>query len=192
MSESWRDIPGYEGLYQASSLGRIRSLDRVVPTRAGGSRFFKGRVLSHNTNNWGRESVQLCDGLSQRRQLVSRMVFSAFNGAIDDTVDVHHKDEDYRNNMVDNLERVDHGDHMSLHSRGVVHHRAILSEDDVVSIWKLSHDGKMRQVDIGSMYGVTGSTVSNIKCGHEWRHITGGLSHGKTNADVEDHRTQRQ
>lgn len=46
--EEWKDIPGFEGYYQASNLGRIRSLDRVVPHPRWGRQFVEGRVLSQS------------------------------------------------------------------------------------------------------------------------------------------------
>jgi|ERR1035437_1001116 hypothetical protein len=49
-SEVWRDIPGYIGYYQASSLGRIRSVDRIIYTRNGQKRSHKGKVLSQGTS----------------------------------------------------------------------------------------------------------------------------------------------
>jgi len=45
MTEIWKDITGYEGLYQVSDLGRVRSLDRVVPDSRGHTRKLKGRIL---------------------------------------------------------------------------------------------------------------------------------------------------
>lgn len=44
-SESWKPVVGFEGLYEVSNLGRVRSLDRVVPSRWGKTRAIKGRVL---------------------------------------------------------------------------------------------------------------------------------------------------
>lgn len=46
--EEWRDIPGFEGYYQASNMGRIRSLDRVVPHSRWGHQFVDGRILSQS------------------------------------------------------------------------------------------------------------------------------------------------
>lgn len=52
-SEIWRDIEGYEGRYQVSSLGRVRSLDRVVPDKRWGERRLKGRMLRPRVNRGG-------------------------------------------------------------------------------------------------------------------------------------------
>ena len=47
-NEVWKDIKGYEGLYQVSSFGRVRSLDRTVQCKDGKERHFNGRILSDN------------------------------------------------------------------------------------------------------------------------------------------------
>ncbi|MDC2620466.1 NUMOD4 domain-containing protein, partial [Bacteroides ovatus] len=59
MDEIWKNIKGYEGLYQASSLGRIRSLDRVVPYK-GGRRFYSGKILLPRDNKKGYLFLCLC------------------------------------------------------------------------------------------------------------------------------------
>lgn len=43
--ETWRSVPGYEGYYEVSDLGRVRSLDRIVPSRPGRTRFAKGKLV---------------------------------------------------------------------------------------------------------------------------------------------------
>lgn len=48
--EIWKDVPNFEGYYQASNLGRVRSLDRIVVDSRGGERFYKGRVLAGYIN----------------------------------------------------------------------------------------------------------------------------------------------
>ena len=58
MTEIWKDVVGYEGLYQVSSLGRVKSLDRY--DRVG--RFCKGRVLRLALNQKGYVQVSLCNG----------------------------------------------------------------------------------------------------------------------------------
>ncbi len=57
--ESWKDIEGFEGLYQVSNMGRVRSLDRED---AQGSRR-KGRVLADKHNNRGYHTIDLCRNL---------------------------------------------------------------------------------------------------------------------------------
>lgn len=72
--EEWRAVPGYEGLYSASSLGRVRS-DR------GGRGTYVGKVLKFGANLRGCPTVSLCKGGRLRTYLVHRVMTAAFMGA---------------------------------------------------------------------------------------------------------------
>lgn len=102
--EEWRPIKGYEGLYEVSSFGRVRSLDRYVKTGYGSYRLHKGKVLSPGKDKDGYLSVHLfCNGKVHKR-LVHRLVAQAFIPNPDNLPMINHKDEDKTNNSVDNLE----------------------------------------------------------------------------------------
>ena len=58
--EEWKSISGYEGLYEVSSYGRVRSLDRYVKYSNGQIRLHKGRILSPKHNGNGYFIVCLC------------------------------------------------------------------------------------------------------------------------------------
>jgi len=79
--EQWRDIPGHEGAYQVSDLGRVRSLDREVRTHAGVVKSCRGRILRQRARPDGYKHVCL---YTQSRQyqcrLVHRLVLLAFVG----------------------------------------------------------------------------------------------------------------
>lgn len=105
MEEVWREIQGYEGLYQVSNLGRVRSLDRYVPHKTFGRKFCKGRTLITHINNAGYVTVNLCKGNKHTSFDVHRLVATAFLYAENiDAVQVNHKDENKHNNCADNLE----------------------------------------------------------------------------------------
>ena len=53
MIEEWRPIPGYEGLYEVSSYGKVRSLDRFIIDSLGHRRFYKGKVLKQIKDKYG-------------------------------------------------------------------------------------------------------------------------------------------
>ena len=96
--EIWKDIIGYEGLYQVSSLGRVRSLDRFY------YRLHKGKVLSPTKDRYGYLTVTLnCNGKSKTIK-IHRLVAQAFIENPDNLPQVNHKDEVKSNNCVDNLE----------------------------------------------------------------------------------------
>jgi NUMOD4 motif/HNH endonuclease len=103
----WKDIVGYEGLYQVSNEGEIRSLDRIVSyTDSLGrnyNRKVKGRIRKQGTVN-GYRVVNLCTEGKMVGAYVHRTVAQAFLPNPDNKPQVNHKDEDKRNNHVDNLE----------------------------------------------------------------------------------------
>ena len=103
MIEEWRPVVGYEGLYEVSNTGRVRSLDRYVKTCYGSYRLHKGKVLSPGI----RPDGYLVVSLQYRMFRVHRLVAEAFLPNPDNLPQVNHKDEDKSNNRVDNLEWCD-------------------------------------------------------------------------------------
>ncbi|MBA3483041.1 MAG: HNH endonuclease [Pirellulales bacterium] len=108
--EQWRDVPGYSG-YQASTLGRVRSVDlTAMAGRGGGIRRLKSRVLRPQQNRLGYQYVSL--GRKQRNKAVHRLVAAAFIGPCPDECEVNHKDGSPPNNDPANLEYVTHRENM--------------------------------------------------------------------------------
>lgn len=101
----WRDIKGYEGLYQVSNEGEVRSLDREVTARNGGTAIRKGRILKQMTKSNGYKVISLTRNKDDKIQaLVHRMVASAFLVNELAKPQVNHKDGNKSNNYVSNLE----------------------------------------------------------------------------------------
>ena len=76
-TEEWRDIEGYEGLYQVSNYGRVKSLDRYVTTKKG-IRLYKGKILSPAKDRFGYLNVVLSKKCIQTTFKVHRLVAMAF------------------------------------------------------------------------------------------------------------------
>ena len=112
-TEEWRAVAGYEGLYEVSNLGRVRSLGRTIMrnTRWGTVKPYtiKPRVLKHKICQGGYHQVGLfdIDGVSKPFK-VHRLVAQYFVSNPDNLNEVNHKDEDKANNRADNLEWVTH------------------------------------------------------------------------------------
>ncbi len=103
--EEWRPVPGYEGLYEVSNTGRVRSLDRVDHFN-GINRPRKGRELAH-IDKRGYHIVKLCKDGNVRAVGIHRIVASAFIPNPTSLPEVNHKDENKSNNNVSNLEWCD-------------------------------------------------------------------------------------
>lgn len=102
--EIWKSIPGYEGFYEASTLGRIRSVDRVVAHSSGnGQSFRKGRILHHNSMD-DYQFVILSKRGKKAQLAVHRLVALTFLPNPDNLPIVNHKDLNTHNNAANNLE----------------------------------------------------------------------------------------
>ena len=103
IEEIWRPVVGYEGLYEVSNTGQVRSLDRYVKNNHS-YRLHKGKVLSLLKNEYGYIQVVLsCNG-KHNTITVHRLVAQAFILNPNNLPEVNHKDEDKTNNSVENLE----------------------------------------------------------------------------------------
>ncbi len=92
--EQWRDIDGYEGMYQVSDLGRVRSL-----------KYGKVRVLKSNKNSAGYLTIHLYRGKKKKTVKVHRLVAQAFIPNTDSSKTIiNHIDECKQNNRVSNIE----------------------------------------------------------------------------------------
>lgn len=104
MKEEWRPIPGWEGSYEVSNLGRIRGVDRlVVHTRSTGKRFAKGKILRQHANDYGYMFVMGSSENRQRRIWVHRAVLEAFVEARPQGMVTMHLDNNPKNNRLQNL-----------------------------------------------------------------------------------------
>lgn len=102
MNEIWRHVVGYEGLYEVSSIGRVRGLDRTIKTRWGTSAIHRGRILKPSTSNNGYITVELWKDSKNKRTTVHRLVAQSFVGNPESKPEVNHIDgvkshNDYRN-----------------------------------------------------------------------------------------------
>lgn len=104
MEEVWRDIQGYEGLYQVSNLGRVRSLDRWVDRTNQPGYFLQGKILKPRTGKNGYKYVVLCSRCEHRTFTIHRLVALAFVSNPNGFNVVNHIDGNKTNNAVDNIE----------------------------------------------------------------------------------------
>lgn len=177
MTEVWKDIVGYEGLYQVSNLGQVRSLDREVKH---GDRFRndKGKILVGSVTPEGYPQVTLCRENKKRHIKIHRIVATTFMDKPDETYVVNHKDGNKKNNFLCNLEWVSYSrnvkhalEHELSLQRGQTHDSAKLKDIDIPTIKKLRNEYNLNLKTIALVYGVHRVTIGDIINGRTWAHI---------------------
>ena len=107
MKEIWKDIKGYEGYYQISSLGRVKSLNRTKKHSYNSIALLKEKYLKPQSAN-GYKFVRLCKGNNVKMKIVHRLVAEAFIPNPNNYKEINHKDENKSNNNISNLEWCTH------------------------------------------------------------------------------------
>nr|DAH93559.1 MAG TPA: homing endonuclease [Bacteriophage sp.] len=154
--EIWKDISGYEGLYQVSTLGRVKSYDMRVPIR-GGIQTRKGRMLCLCRNIDGYNEVTLCKKGHKKHWRVHRLVALAFISNPDNFPVINHKNEIKTDNRVENLEWCTVSYNNNYNN---LQHRAMLTKKKNKTGFK-----PVAQYDLdGNFIAVYESTISAARC----------------------------
>lgn len=168
--EEWRDIKNYEGYYQISSFGRVRSVDRLITRSDERVYCLKSQILKPfqgKTCNY--LSIQLSKNNICEKFMIHRLVAYEFLGLHKDSLlEVNHKDGNRHNNRVCNLEVVTHQQNIE-HSiitnlkndYGERSSNAKLTNKQAAEIRWLWANGMM-QKNISKMYNVCKQTICNI------------------------------
>ncbi len=170
MEEIWKSIVGFDGLYEVSNLGRVRSLDRSVKHKWGGGQFIKGRVLRPGIHRdghviYGLHSLGRCE-----TKRGGPLVLEAFVGPRPNGFEACHNDGNPANDALSNLRWGTHSDNEKdklLHgtsSRGENNSRAKLTAEQVLTIRNQSGSHH----EIAAQYGISRPTVSFIKSRRYW------------------------
>jgi hypothetical protein len=181
--EVWKTIPGYEGYYEASSRGRVRSVARVIRRE---KNWFghpclvprKSRVLAPSRSR-GRRHVTLSKGGLHKYVQVHQLVALVFLGPVPEGKQVNHRDGDPANNTVENLEYVTpsenqlHASRTGLMPVGERHHKATITPEVVRKIRRrlAEFSGHGACTAIGKQLGVSWRVVQHIKDGETWKHV---------------------
>lgn len=171
MEEIWKDIPGYEGAYQASNMGRIRSLDRMVRgvchfTGEEFHRKIKGRILRPGRCKSGHVYVVL--GHKAAGSPVHQLVMKAFVGDPPKGMEVLHRNGNPQDNRLVNLRYGTRTENiLDVYYQGGIWRK--LSIDDVDEIRFGLYCG-IKGTELAAMYHVSPSTISRIKLwrSYEW------------------------
>lgn len=158
MEEIWKPIPGYEGFYEASAYGRIRSVERIAIGRWGHNHR-KSHVLSPNDVHDGYQQVKFSIDGEKSQQLVHRLVAAAFIPNPNNLPQVNHKDGNHRNNSVENLEWCTASENSRHRSRildkWVGRPKKPVKCIDTGTIYESSHHaGRALQISAGNIFAV--------------------------------------
>ena len=150
--ENWKDIPGYEGLYQASTEGRIKSLRQK-----------KERILKPAPDLDGRLKLSLYKNGEKKHFKVYTLVALTFIGERPEGYHVCHIDGDYTNNALSNLKFDTHSQNrLDMYRYGSKNARGKFSIEQVLEIRRLYATGDFNQYEIADMYGVYQSSIGRI------------------------------
>lgn len=183
ISIQWLPIPGFEGRYEVSSDGRIRTIERLVKMPAPfNERFYPAIEMSRHldrTRGAGKtvyEQVLLCKGgrNNAKTYRVHLLVLLAFVGPRPDGMVSRHLDGNSLNNKLGNLaygthqqnmnDRAAHGNH---HIYGEESKKAKLTEAQVLEIRSCSTPG----VELARRFGVAKQSIYQIRWGKVWKHL---------------------
>ena len=165
--EVWRDIPGYEGKYQASSLGRIRSLDRRVSICHGATRLMRGRVLKPSGSKKD-PHLRVVLGHGANGSTVHQLVARAFLGPCKEGQEVRHLDGNPLNNRIDNLAYGTRTENIVDVMRIGGSWRGSVVIEQVIEIRQRLEKGQSA-ADIARSMGISPASVYGIKQGRTFR-----------------------
>ena len=175
MKEEWKDISGYESVYQVSNYGNVRR----VRSRYGAIQE-KKICRQLKPRRYGSGYLSVCLSWKRRKKYIGihRLVAMEFiEQRSKDQTEVNHKDGNKHNNHVRNLEWVtcqenkDHASRTGLLLRGEDNPAAKLTKQQAIEIRKLCSLGKYTLQEIGDMFGISGASVGDLVRGETWSNL---------------------
>lgn len=172
--ETWRPVPGYEGWYEASTLGRIRIIQRPEKGDHGIYPYVLAPLLYRK--GYLKHQFCRCRGAHKpKRDFIHRIIYRTFHGPIPEGMTVNHKDGNKQNNRPENLElatnqeQVNHARRIGIGRRynGKLAH---LKADDIREIRRAYAAGE-RNIDLARRFRVVPGTIGHIVAGRSWRHV---------------------
>jgi hypothetical protein len=168
ITEIWKDIKGYEGLYQVSNYGRIKSL-----------KFGKEKILKTIKHKNKYIYINLYKNYKTKAFEVHRLVLEAFIGLCPQGMDGCHNDNDTENNFIGNLrwdtfknnmkDKIKHNTNNV--AFGSNHGNSKLKDNKIKEMRKLYDEGKLILQEIANKYNIALSTTWRIINHKTWKHI---------------------
>lgn len=161
-NEIWKDVVGYEGLYQVSNLGRVYCMPKEWDITCGGKRKYVGNIASVKINNKSKYPVAMLSKNNKVKYVyVHRIAVEAFIGAIPKGLVVNHIDQIRTNNNINNLEVISQSENSLKSILSGKGYKLKLSKSEVEKIFMLREQGLSSRL-IGKEIGVSNTFVLDI------------------------------
>lgn len=175
MSEVWKPVKGYEGYYEVSNLGRVKSKARKY-YRSDVLYHLKERVMKVSPSSSGYNTIILTVNGKAKSYLLHRLIALAFIENPQNKKCINHKDGDKFNNSLENLEWCTYSENRNhglrtglIKQKRATHSHAKLTEDDVKFIKKMYSYTYCGYSDIAWFYPVGHDAIRNIILGEKWK-----------------------
>lgn len=165
--EVWKDIPGYRGLYQASTFGHIKRSERILKTRP--------------CTKYGHLAIGLWENGNRKTYKVHRLIILTFVGPCPQGMETRHLDGNASNNKLDNLrygtrsenelDKIRYGTRFQPDNRGEKCTTSKLTTQQVLQIRKLYAEQKISYKQLARKFNISASQVHNIINRKQWTHI---------------------
>ena len=172
MCEIWKNVVGYDNIYQVSNLGRVQRVMSSQGTTA-------GKILKPTIKN-GYLCVNLYIDRRPTTKYVHRLVLEAFVGQCPPGMECCHRDDDRINANLSNLRwdtPMANAQDAMRNGRSILKGENVgtskLTTAQVIEIKRLVHSNELSKTAIANMFGVSCETISAIAIGKSWKHIHG-------------------
>lgn len=181
INEIWKDIEGYEGLYQISNLGRVKSLEREA-WNGQAYHILKCRILKQRLISTGYLMTTMSKNGKAITPLVHRLVAETFIPNPENKPTVNHINGNKTDNRLENLEWCTYSENEQHawktglkipyeRKKGEDNSNSKLTDNEVYVIKGLLKETSLNLKEIGEIFDVKRSTINNIKRGVSWKHI---------------------
>lgn len=183
-TQVWKDIAGYEGLYQISSTGEVKRVERYYTQLNGltgkvNTKLLSEMIMKPFEDEDGYLRISLIKENSRKKHFVHRLVAINFIPNPENKPEVNHKEGNKKDNRVEMIEWNTTSENqihaivnkLYVTAKGETAGQAKLKEVQVREIHKLWKSGEVTQEYLSNMFGVASSAISRIVNGVRWRHV---------------------